>query len=182
MRLTNCCLCSLSETRTQVVCGRGNIKARIMLCGEAPGATEDREGKPFIGDAGKVLDKFLKKARLNRKDLYITNIVKCQPPKRDGSHKPLYEEMVKCSRWLAREIEIIKPLLIVAFGATALESLCDIIGVNTVLSSVIYSVKFNMPVFVTFHPASILYVPQRSKKFYDSADELRKYIDKEKII
>ena len=96
MKLKECKNCDLFQYRSQVVCGRGNRKAKIMLVGEAPGKDEDREGKPFIGKAGQNLNKWIKKAGLVRSELFISNSVKCKPPKRNGSYKPTDIEIERC--------------------------------------------------------------------------------------
>lgn len=181
MTLKDCNTCNkLSAYRTQVVCGRGNPHANIMIVGENPGVNEDREGTPFIGKSGSVLDKYLKAAGINRKKVFITNAVKCVTPNRKGSHKPTDEEINNCRRWIVREIEIIKPKLIIVFGTTAMHSLLNIkSGITNKIGTIeLYN---NIPVFITLHPASILHSPGRKMQFIDSVKILYKYIKDHRI-
>ncbi|MDD3662387.1 MAG: uracil-DNA glycosylase [Candidatus Pacebacteria bacterium] len=109
----NNCKCSLKETATQAVFGDGNPSAQIVFIGEAPGKNEDSLGKPFVGAAGKFLDKMLEEIGMKREDVYITNIVKYRPP---DNRDPLPEEKDSCNEWLINELKIISPLLIVFLG------------------------------------------------------------------
>ena len=122
-RAKNCVGCELCKTRTNIVFSDGSPNAKIMLIGEAPGADEDKLGKPFVGRAGKLLNEFLKNAGLERqKDLYIANTLKCRPPE---NRKPKKEEKVACEKFLHAQIKTIKPKVIVLCGATAMESFLD---------------------------------------------------------
>ena len=122
-KLKNCTKCPLHCTRTNVVISDGSVSADIMLIGEAPGAAEDKTGIPFVGRAGKLLNEFLIKAGLDRKnDLYIANTVKCRPPE---NRKPTKEEKAACEKFLKGQIEALKPSVIVLCGATAAESFFD---------------------------------------------------------
>src|SRR3990167_580699 len=117
MKLKDCTKCKLQFTRTQVVLGKGSIKAKVMFVGEAPGKHEDEKGKPFCGMAGNVLDdRILKVLKLNRKKIWVTNSVKCRPP---NNRKPNNIEVDKCIPWLRKEINIIKPKIIICLGKTA---------------------------------------------------------------
>lgn len=107
------CTCELRKTATQGVPGFGNPNAEIVFIGEAPGAKEDKEGRPFIGSAGKFLDEMLASIKIKREDIYITNIVKYRPPE---NRDPSPEEIASCAPWLEEEIKIIDPLLIVFLG------------------------------------------------------------------
>ena len=112
-----CHLCDLSKTRQKVVFGEGNPSAEIMFVGEAPGASEDSTGKPFVGRSGELLTKMIENVLLvSRNDVYITNIVKCRPP---GNREPTPSEAYTCKPYLLKQIELIKPKLIVALGGTA---------------------------------------------------------------
>ncbi len=111
--ILRCPDCRLCETRTNAVPGEGPEDARIMFIGEGPGFNEDRQGRPFIGAAGKFLDQLLGAAGLTRGDVYITNIVKCRPP---NNRDPMPDEIEACSKWLNRQIELIKPEVIVTLG------------------------------------------------------------------
>ncbi len=118
-----CKNCPLYLSRNNIVFSDGYFGAKIMLIGEAPGADEDKQGKPFVGRAGKLLNEFLKAAGINReKDLYIVNTLKCRPPK---NAKPTKEQKTACEKFLNAQIDIIKPKIIVLCGATAMESFLD---------------------------------------------------------
>ena len=115
--MSACQRCPLHLTRRQVVPGEGPWDAEVMLVGEAPGATEDLIGRPFVGAAGKLLDRFLATAGLNRKRIYITNVVKCRPPR---NRQPTFEEKARCFHFLLSQIDFIDPRLVILCGATAL--------------------------------------------------------------
>ncbi|MCK5332740.1 uracil-DNA glycosylase [Candidatus Parcubacteria bacterium] len=117
-KISQCQKCELCKTRTNVVCGSGNNQAEIMFVGEAPGKKEDEAGLPFIGSAGKILDEMLESIKLKREDVYIANIVKCRPPE---NRDPKPEEVIMCRDWLNRQIEIIKPKLIVLLGRHSMD-------------------------------------------------------------
>lgn len=113
----NCRRCGLCETRTNVVVGDGNPNSKILFIGEGPGQNEDLQGKPFVGRAGKLLDKMLAAIHLDRdKNIYIANIVKCRPPQ---NRDPFPEEQQQCHEWLTAQIELIKPKIIVCLGRIA---------------------------------------------------------------
>lgn len=113
-----CRRCDLFRTATQAVPGEGPADARIMLVGEAPGASEDRQGRPFVGPAGRFLDELLSMAGLNRQDVYITNIVKHRPP---ANRDPDGGEVTACRPWLDQQLAVIKPRMIVTLGRFAME-------------------------------------------------------------
>ena len=120
----NCFDCDLGQTRTKAVFSDGNIDAKIMLIGEAPGKNEDETGLPFVGRAGKLLDQLLLSQNLTRKnDLYICNTVKCRPPE---NRVPTDFEKTQCRKYLEAQIEIIKPKIILLCGATAVKSILNI--------------------------------------------------------
>jgi len=117
-----CRRCPLGDLRTNAVSGEGNVQARIAFVGEAPGADEDAQGRPFVGRAGKLLDKIIAAMGLKREEVFIGNILKCRPP---GNRDPRPEEIVKCLPYLQEQLEIIKPEVIVALGAHAAKTLLD---------------------------------------------------------
>ena len=117
-----CSRCQLREGCNGVVMGEGNIKNKIMLIGEGPGANEDRLGRPFVGRAGKLMDKILKAVNLEREELYITNVIKCRPP---GNRVPHQNEFEACVSILRAEIELIQPKVIVTLGSTATKYLIN---------------------------------------------------------
>ena len=120
-QVVKCILCDLSKSRTHAVPGHGNTTDKVMMIGEAPGKNEDKTGVPFVGSAGKILDKALQEGGLNRNDVYITNVVKCRPP---NNRVPTDKEILVCtSTYLKNEIRLISPKIICILGATALKSL-----------------------------------------------------------
>lgn len=117
-----CCKCGLGSSRTNAVPGEGNPDADIMFVGEAPGADEDAQGRPFVGRAGQLLDKIIEACGLKREDVFIGNILKCRPP---DNRDPRAEEIISCLPYLQRQIEIIDPEIIVALGAHAAKTLLN---------------------------------------------------------
>ena len=111
--IRECKKCSLAETRISAICGEGNPHAKLILIAQAPGETEDREGRMFIGPSGKVLDELLRAVQIDREEIYMTNLVKCMLPK---YRKPKSEEIKICSQYLDREIEIINPRILASLG------------------------------------------------------------------
>jgi DNA polymerase len=121
-QVRSCCQCGLGRERTNAVPGEGSPTARIMFIGEAPGADEDAQGRPFVGRAGQLLDKIIAACGLKRNDVFIANILKCRPP---GNRDPKPEEIISCLPLLQRQIELINPEVIVALGAHAARTLLD---------------------------------------------------------
>jgi len=120
--VSRCCCCDLGTTRTNAVPGEGNPNARIMFVGEAPGADEDAQGRPFVGRAGQLLDRVIAACGLKRSDVFIGNILKCRPPE---NRDPRPEEIISCFPYLQRQIEIIEPQIIVALGGHAARTLLN---------------------------------------------------------
>jgi DNA polymerase len=146
-----CKACQLSQTRTNVVVGEGNIHSPIVFVGEGPGEDEDLSGRPFVGRAGQLFDKILESAGFVRKDLYITNVVKCRPP---GNRIPYTEEILACSHFLMAQIAIINPQIIVTLGATALNFFIN--GAITESRGKFFEWKGNIRIFPMFHPSYLL--------------------------
>lgn len=148
-----CTLCRLHKSRTQAVPGEGPIDARVFLIGEAPGRAEDAVGRPFVGSAGRVLDRALRAARLSRKDLFITNVVKCRPP---ANRAPKADEIEACRPYLLSQMEAVRPKVLVTLGATALQGL---LGPAARLSKARGGdLAFDgIPLRSTYHPAAVLY-------------------------
>lgn len=165
-RVTACVRCGLCKTRTQAVTGDGAADAKIVLVGEAPGKDEDRTGRPFVGRAGKLLDKVLRKAGLSRGAVYITNIAKCRPP---NNRKPEPGEIKACRRHLRREIRTLHPRVIIALGATSAQELCETAmpigqmrrakGWHTFVPKIP-----GIPVVPTWHPAYVLRNPAAKRE------------------
>ena len=152
-RCISCTKCSLSKGRTNVVFGRGNPKAKILIIGEGPGQQEDEQGLAFVGRAGKMLNKsFLAVGIDTNKDCYISNIVKCRPP---NNRKPKSIEVDNCMPWLNSQIELIKPKVIVLAGSTAVQSYLNI---NQPISKIRgkWITKENIKYMPIFHPSYLL--------------------------
>lgn len=155
-----CIKCPLCKCRKKAVPGDGNIRAKVLFVGEAPGSSEDVAGRPFVGAAGKFLNELLGQIGLERKGVFITNIVKCRPPK---NRKPNQLEIQTCTPYLIRQIRIIKPRLIVALGSTAASYLMPKAGLPfskiTQDHGQFHETSLNgqkVKLFTTFHPAAVL--------------------------
>ncbi|MDO9017796.1 MAG: uracil-DNA glycosylase [Deltaproteobacteria bacterium] len=149
-----CRACKLAPTRTQTVFARGNPDARLCFIGEGPGADEDRTGLPFVGLAGQLLDRIIAAMRLTEEQVYIANIVKCRPP---NNRVPDHEEMSACTPFLLRQLEVVKPEVIVALGKTATGFLLDSKGSMGSMRGRWHSWK-GVPVMPTWHPSYVLRV------------------------
>ena len=147
-----CTRCRLCERRTTIVFGEGNPRADIMFVGEAPGAEEDRTGRPFVGQAGQLLDEMIRAPGLERSQVYIGNVVKCRPP---GNRDPEEEEMAACSAFLDRQIELISPRVIVALGRVAARRLTGSTKPMGALRGRWTSYR-GTPLLPVFHPAYLL--------------------------
>jgi len=151
-QVTKCTKCDLSKTRNRSVPGKGNFKADVIFVGEAPGKNEDVEGEPFIGIAGKKLSIALENAGITRNEVYITNIVKCRPPK---NRVPTTTERNTCQNYLEKEIEIIKPKIICILGNTAFNSVLNGNEITKFRGKI--ARKNNQLYFLTIHPAATIY-------------------------
>jgi len=159
--LGDCTRCVLhKQGRKQIVFGVGNPKADLMFIGEAPGADEDAQGEPFVGRAGQLLNNMIKAMGLRREEVYIANIIKCRPP---GNRTPEREECETCSPFLMRQIEVIKPKVIVALGAVAAKTLLAINAPMTELRGRWYDFR-GTKLAVTYHPAFLLRDPRQKKE------------------
>jgi len=148
-----CKKCELHKTRNKVVFGEGNPNCVIMLVGEAPGREEDLQGRPFVGEAGKLLDKMLEAIGFSREDVYIANVLKCRPP---GNRDPLPGEIIACKDYLIRQIEIIKPSIILTLGKFATSVILEKSRYEfSRLRGKICDWK-GIKVLPTFHPAALL--------------------------
>jgi DNA polymerase len=172
IRTTYCC--ELCPNRTNAVPGEGDPKARLVLIGEGPGATEDATGRPFVGQAGQLLDTILEAIDVPRSSVYITNIVKCRPPQ---NRKPLPDEIAACIPYLHRQLDLIAPKVIVAMGGTAGEAL---LGVRKSLGELRGKVHtYNgIPLVVTYHPAALLRNPNWKKPTWDDVRIARQLLDR----
>ncbi|MBE3597746.1 MAG: uracil-DNA glycosylase [Limnochordaceae bacterium] len=152
-----CTRCGLRATCTQVVFGEGHPRARLMLVGEGPGQVEDETGRPFVGPAGQLLDRMLAAIGLSRRDVYIANVVKCRPP---NNRVPTPDEMAACWPNLRRQIELIRPSIVLCLGATAARQLVEPRGSISSLRGRWY-VRDGIRYLVTFHPAALLRDPSK---------------------
>jgi uracil-DNA glycosylase family 4 len=161
--LAGCDRCRLSEKRTKVVFGEGAADARVMFIGEGPGAEEDRTGRPFVGQAGRLLDRMILAMGFDRPETYIANVVKCRPP---GNRDPKSEEIAACSAFLDRQIELIRPEVIVALGRFAANRLT---GTEKPLGALRgrWSRYRGVPLIATYHPAYLLRTPGDKRKVWD---------------
>jgi len=159
-KIKKCKKCRLSETRINAICGEGNLSAGVIIVAQAPGVNEDREGKMFIGPSGKILDEILKEVTLNRRELYMTNLIKCMLPK---NRKPKQDEIEICSDYLDKEIALINPPVIAPLGYYAIKYIFEKYGIllpskpefHTVIGK-IFSTD-DGTVFPLRHPSSVLY-------------------------
>jgi uracil-DNA glycosylase len=152
-----CTRCRLHKGRTKLVFGVGNVNADIMFVGEGPGADEDKQGEPFVGRAGQLLNNMISAMGIRREDVYIANVVKCRPPE---NRTPEKDECDTCSPFLMRQIEIIQPKMIVALGAVAAKNL---LGVNDSMANLrgkIYDFR-GTKLIATYHPAYLLRDPRQ---------------------
>jgi uracil-DNA glycosylase family 4 len=172
IRTTHCC--ALCPNRINAVPGEGNPNAQLVLVGEGPGATEDAQGRPFVGQAGTLLNGILEAIEIPRDSVYITNILKCRPPQ---NRKPLPDEIAACMPYLHRQLEIIRPKVILALGSTAAEA---ILGVRKSLGELRGKVHTynSIPLIVTYHPAALLRNPNWKKPTWDDVRIARQLLDR----
>jgi len=173
-RIADCTLCGLSKGRNRTVPGEGNPDAQLMLIGEGPGATEDETGRPFVGAAGELLTQILASIGIPRESVFIANIVKCRPPQ---NRKPLPDESSACLPYLHRQVQLVRPKVIVTLGATAAEGL---LGVRQSLGSLRGAVHsfWGIPLVVTYHPAALLRNPNWKKPTWDDVRIARQLLDR----
>ena len=170
---SGCVRCPLSATRTQVVFGSGDSNAELMFVGEAPGFHEDQQGVTFVGQAGQLLEKLLNGIGLSRTDVYIANVLKCRPP---GNRDPQPEEIEACESHLFRQIELIKPSLILAMGGTASQTMLNTKQSLGALRNLVHRFR-GIPVIVTYHPAALLRNPNWKRPTWDDVRIARRILD-----
>ena len=151
-QIAECTLCRLCENRRHAVPGEGNPNASVMFVGEGPGAEEDRQGRPFVGRAGQVLERMLEAINLTRSNVFIANVVKCRPPE---NRTPRPDEMQTCSQHLQKQIELVNPPVLVCLGSVAAQTLIDPSArISQVRGNVIE--KDGRIIIATWHPAALL--------------------------
>jgi uracil-DNA glycosylase family 4 len=157
-----CRRCELHQTRTQTVFGVGNPGARWMFIGEAPGQEEDRQGEPFVGRAGQLLNAMIRALGMRREDVFIANVLKCRPP---GNRDPKPAEAASCRRFLERQVELVAPTLVIAVGRIAAQ---DLLATETPIAKLRGKVHSfgakSWPLVVTYHPAYLLRSPGEKRK------------------
>ena len=166
----SCARCDLSKTRTHVVFGSGNPKAKLMFVGEAPGMQEDIQGLPFVGRAGQLLTKIIESIGLKRSEVYIANVLKCRPP---GNRNPLPTEIITCEEYLIKQIELIKPKVICALGKFASQTLLRSEEPITKLRGK-FSDYHGAKLIPTFHPAYLLRNPKDKRLVWEDMKKIRK--------
>ncbi|HET6515578.1 MAG TPA: uracil-DNA glycosylase [Thermodesulfovibrionales bacterium] len=172
----DCQRCGLSKGRKNLVFGEGSLDAEIMFIGEAPGRDEDLQGRPFVGDAGKLLTRLIEKMGLRREDVYIANILKSRPPM---NRDPEEDEIRACLPFLERQIEIIAPKVIVSLGRISAHSLLNTRTPITKLRGTFYDYK-GIPVMSTFHPAYLLRNPKDKWLVWEDAQKVLDLLRREK--
>jgi uracil-DNA glycosylase len=168
-----CPRCRLAETRQHVVFGEGDPDARLVVVGEAPGAEEDRTGRPFVGAAGKLLTLLLQSVGFRREEVYICNVLKCRPP---GNRNPQPDEVEACSPYLVRQIELVRPAAVLACGTFAAQTL---LGSTLPISRLRGGEHeyHGVPLVPTYHPAALLRNPAWVRTTWEDLQHLRQILD-----
>jgi len=177
----NCRECPLYKTRTYPVIGEGSHQAKIIFCGEAPGAKEDKTGRPFCGTAGKILDELLNSVGIRREEVYICNILKCRPP---ANRDPQKEEIEACVPYLERQIEIIKPEVVCPLGRYSMKFLMEKFGLEDKVEPIskihgktfeVKTISQNLKIVSLYHPAVAIYNPNMKETLKEDFQVLKKF-------
>jgi len=171
--LADCTRCPLHQGRTNIVHTEGNRRARLMFVGEAPGADEDTQARPFVGRAGQLLTKIIESLGLKREDVMIGNVNRCRPP---GNRPPTQEEAAMCKPFLLREIASVQPEVIVVLGNTAMRNLLETREGITKLRGRFQDFK-GIKIMPTFHPAYLLRDPSKKRETWEDLKKVRDYLD-----
>jgi uracil-DNA glycosylase len=171
-----CTKCRLHEGRTQTVFARGNPDADIVFIGEGPGFEEDRQGLPFVGPAGQLLDKMIVAMGYHRDDVYVANVTKCRPP---NNRKPEADEMAACMPFLQQQLDLVDPKVIVALGGTAVEGLLGTTVGITRLRGTWKLYRGRIPVMPTYHPAYLLRSPDKKREAWADLQAVMRRLGKE---
>ncbi|MBE6718068.1 MAG: uracil-DNA glycosylase [Ruminococcaceae bacterium] len=172
-RCKNCTRCSLSETRTNVVFGTGSRDAEIMFIGEAPGEKEDLSGVPFVGAAGKMLDKYLYAVDIDRDKVYIANMLKCRPPK---NRDPKEDEQDLCIEYLREQVRLINPRIIVCLGRISAKRLIKQDFMITKEHGEFYE-KNGFTICAVYHPSALLHDPRKKEDMLIDMQKIKKKLD-----
>jgi DNA polymerase len=176
-----CSSCQLCVYSTNQIIGNGSLRSKIVFIGEAPGKEEDVLGEPFVGSAGKLLNQVLEKTGFSRKNVYVTNLIRCRPPK---NRKPMKNELDACSKYLERELDFIRPKIIAPLGNTALYAIMRKLGLKPSkigdIHGKIFETKFpwgNVMIIPLYHPAAALYNKNLLELIEEDFKKLKKYIN-----
>jgi uracil-DNA glycosylase len=172
--IANCTKCPLYKTATKPVPGQGSPTAELVCVGEAPGENEDKSGLAFVGQAGQLLTKILAAINLQREDVFICNVLKHRPP---GNRNPMPQEVEACSPYLVRQLEVIRPKVIVAFGTFAAQTLLETkLSIGKLRGSV--HKYYGIPLIVTYHPAALLRNPAWKRPTWEDVQLARRILDR----
>lgn len=175
--LGDCQRCALSQSRSTLVFGAGSDKARLVFVGEAPGADEDRQGIPFVGEAGQVLTRLIEAMGLKREQVYICNVLKCRPPANRNPHK---DEIATCSPFLLQQLQVIKPEMIVALGTFAAQTLLESKEPISRLRGTFHSYH-GIPLMPTFHPSFLLRNKENKQHYWDVWSDMEQVLRRLKL-
>lgn len=168
-----CRKCRLSELRNLVVFGEGDPNAKLFVIGEAPGADEDAQGRPFVGRSGQLLDKILLSVGFERRDVYIGNIIKCRPP---GNRNPMSDEIDCCKPWLMEQLGLVRPKMLLLLGRVAANTMLDnSLSMGAMRGRIIRWREFDC--VVTYHPAALLRNPNWKRPCWEDMQMLRAHYD-----
>ena len=173
-RIKNCRSCELGSTRINFVFGSGNASASILFIGEAPGKNEDLQGKPFVGQAGKILDGLLAGIGLSRNEVFIANVLKCRPP---ANRDPAIDEINTCKQYLFEQIEIIDPAVICTLGKYSTQLILNTTEGITKLRGNIFEINGRLVLPIN-HPAAVLYTPSRISVLREDFNRIKSVLDK----
>lgn len=174
--LGDCTRCGLCQGRRQIVFGNGDEKAELLFVGEGPGEEEDRQGLPFVGAAGQLLDKMIEAMGYRRDQVYVCNVVKCRPP---GNRNPLPDEVAACEPFLRAQIAAVRPKAIVALGKFAAQTLLRTDAPITRLRGA-WSEYEGIPLMPTFHPAYLLRAPAEKRKAWEDLQQVMARLGKKR--
>ncbi|MCF8216711.1 MAG: uracil-DNA glycosylase [Chlorobium sp.] len=168
-----CTKCRLASTRTNFVFGEGNPSAKLVVIGEAPGADEDAQGRPFVGRSGQLLDKILVAVGFRREDVFICNILKCRPPQ---NRNPLQDEIACCLPWLQRQLDLIEPRMLLLLGRVAANTLLgNTLSLGAMRGKILGWNRFEC--VVTYHPAALLRNPNWKRGCWEDVQLMRRHYD-----
>lgn len=168
--LGDCQRCKLHKTRTNIVFGAGNERAKLVFVGEGPGKDEDMQGEPFVGAAGELLTRIIEAINLNRKDVYICNVVKCRPP---NNRTPAKDEIEACKPFLFKQLQVLKPPLICTLGTVATQALLETTAPVSILRGRFHDFR-GARLLPTYHPAYLLRNPAQKRAVWEDMQMIQK--------